>query len=658
MRTGGCTVQQALTAEAATVVKQAVTLARRRGHAQVTPLHVANTMLSSSAGLLRSACLRSHSHPLQCKALELCFNVALNRLPTTSSTSSSAMMGGGGGGPHPSLSNALFISLPLINFGSLSREEVEVKVGELRRLVKGCGGGGVVVYLGDMKWAAEYRASCGERVGRGGYYCPVEHVIMEVGRLACGGGGGGGEGWFCVLGIATYQTYMKCRVGNPSLEALWCLHPITIPAGGLGLSLNTHDSDLLQGQLRSKRSIDGSNWSLIRDEELACCKDCSAKFDMEIRYLANGTSNHGSTTTTTSSTTASSLPSWLQLYKQENNDTRSTTTTNDKDSLQVRDLCKKWNSICNSLHNHHHKTLNFPVIISPSTSSISSHDHQFLGFHHRHTSASSTDTMEMDHHHHPTNYKELSAENLNSLSDSLERVVPWHANLAPDIAGAVLRRRSGLTRRRAAREDTWLFFLGGDMEAKEKACGELARLVFGSRSKLVLIGLGPSASSSSTTRADSSENGPNKRSRRSDAVDRLLERFTEEVQGDPRRVFLLEEVEQLDHHCRLSLRRSMEEGRVGEAPLGDAIVVLSCEGFDSRSRTCSPTSCMKEKSGDVGGGGEEEGVSGCISLDLNLSIVEEEEKEVIVEDVWFDDDVGLLEAVDGSFFFKLREDHL
>ncbi|KAJ6756125.1 PROTEIN SMAX1-LIKE 3 [Salix purpurea] len=85
MRAGGCTVQQALTAEAASVIKQAVTLARRRGHAQVTPLHVANTMLSASTGLLRTACLQSHSHPLQCKALELCFNVALNRLPTSTS---------------------------------------------------------------------------------------------------------------------------------------------------------------------------------------------------------------------------------------------------------------------------------------------------------------------------------------------------------------------------------------------------------------------------------------------------------------------------------------------------------------------------------------------------------------------------------------------
>ncbi|PKA66816.1 Chaperone protein ClpB1 [Apostasia shenzhenica] len=86
MRAGSCAVHQSLTLEAAAVVKQAVSLARRRGHAQVTPLHVASAMLSSSPGLLRSACTQSHSHPLQCKALELCFNVALNRLPAASSS--------------------------------------------------------------------------------------------------------------------------------------------------------------------------------------------------------------------------------------------------------------------------------------------------------------------------------------------------------------------------------------------------------------------------------------------------------------------------------------------------------------------------------------------------------------------------------------------
>ncbi|KAB1225431.1 Chaperone protein ClpB1 [Morella rubra] len=102
MRAGLCSIQQGLTAEAVSTVKQAVSLAKRRGHAQVTPLHVASAMLATSTGLLRRACLQSHSHPLQCKALELCFNVALNRLPA--STPSPLL------GPHylhPSFSNAL-----------------------------------------------------------------------------------------------------------------------------------------------------------------------------------------------------------------------------------------------------------------------------------------------------------------------------------------------------------------------------------------------------------------------------------------------------------------------------------------------------------------------------------------------------------------------
>jgi ATP-dependent Clp protease ATP-binding subunit ClpA len=84
MRSGGCAVQQKLAGDAAAVMRQAVSLARRRGHAQVTPLHVASAVLLDAGGLLRAACLRSRatSPPLQCKALELCFNVALNRLAT------------------------------------------------------------------------------------------------------------------------------------------------------------------------------------------------------------------------------------------------------------------------------------------------------------------------------------------------------------------------------------------------------------------------------------------------------------------------------------------------------------------------------------------------------------------------------------------------
>jgi hypothetical protein len=121
MRAGAYTIHQSLTAEAAAVLKLALGLAWRRGHAQVTPLHVAFALLAtgpspppfSSAhayGLLKRACQRSH--PLQCRALELCFNGALNRLPTTASSApgpssfASSLIQ-----PSPTLSNALVAAL-------------------------------------------------------------------------------------------------------------------------------------------------------------------------------------------------------------------------------------------------------------------------------------------------------------------------------------------------------------------------------------------------------------------------------------------------------------------------------------------------------------------------------------------------------------------
>ncbi|KAJ0263011.1 hypothetical protein HA466_0034490 [Hirschfeldia incana] len=93
MRADLLTIQQTLTPEAATVLNQSIAEATRRNHGHTTPLHVAATLLSSSSGFLRQACIKSHpnsSHPLQCRALELCFSVALERLPTTTTTTTSS----------------------------------------------------------------------------------------------------------------------------------------------------------------------------------------------------------------------------------------------------------------------------------------------------------------------------------------------------------------------------------------------------------------------------------------------------------------------------------------------------------------------------------------------------------------------------------------
>ncbi|CAN8301514.1 unnamed protein product [Cochlearia groenlandica] len=108
MRAGLSTIQQTLTPDAATVLNQSISEASRRNHGQTTPLHVAATLLASPTGFLRRACIRSHpnsSHPLQCRALELCFSVALERLPTSAAATTANQAN------DPPISNALMAAL-------------------------------------------------------------------------------------------------------------------------------------------------------------------------------------------------------------------------------------------------------------------------------------------------------------------------------------------------------------------------------------------------------------------------------------------------------------------------------------------------------------------------------------------------------------------
>ncbi|KAJ4970838.1 hypothetical protein NE237_003937 [Protea cynaroides] len=800
MRTGGCTLQQALTADAANIVKQAVNLAKRRGHAQVTPLHVANTMLSSSTGLLRTACLQSHSHPLQCKALELCFNVALNRLPA--STSSPIL---GHHSHHPFLSNALvaafkraqahqrrgsienqqqpllavkveieqliisilddpsvsrvmreagfsstqvksnveqavsleicsqnlpvsttnkpsketnlllssspsspfdqvrnedvmividtlmhkrstvivgeclvsieglvrgvmdkvekgdvpealrdvqFINLPLFPFGHLSKEDVEQKLVELRGLLKSCVGRGAVFYLGDLKWAAEIRAtSCSIDQGRS-YYCPVEHMIMELRRLVCGIESG--RHW--LLGIATFQTYMRCRIGNPSLQAIWNLQSLTIPAGSLSLSLNS-DSDS-QSKFRSKRSEDGSGCPLLESgmekQLLTCCVDYSARFDNEARGRASSSYNDS----TTSSNTPS-LPSWLKRYKEENK----RLIRSEQDCIQVRDLCQRWHSVDSSLdhqypnmHQTHH---GWPIIAEPKQSWREHHiwisdnivdeglePNPNPNPSSTPNSGSPSDAMEMEYHH---RFKEINAENLKTLCNALEEKVPWQKEIIPEIASTILQCRSGLVRRKGRsrysepNEDTWLFFHGVDVDGKEKIARELASLVFGSQTHFISLGL--------SSFSDSTDHDFRNKRTRDESSCSYLERFAEAVCSNPHRVFLVEDIEEVDFRSQLGIKRAIERGRVTNSNgdqflLHDAIVILSCESFSSRSRACSPP--VKQKSGETD---REEETSPCVSLDLNLSIEEDEN----VDDDQSIDDIGLLEAVDRRIIFKLPD---
>lgn len=125
MRADLSTIQQTLTPEAAAALARAMDEAGRRRHGQTTPLHVAAALLAAPAGLLRQACARAASaagagggggaaagagagaHPLHCRALELCFSVALDRLPAAAAAAAAAH----GAGASPPVSNALVAAL-------------------------------------------------------------------------------------------------------------------------------------------------------------------------------------------------------------------------------------------------------------------------------------------------------------------------------------------------------------------------------------------------------------------------------------------------------------------------------------------------------------------------------------------------------------------
>ncbi|KAL0738244.1 hypothetical protein Bca4012_014454 [Brassica carinata] len=680
MKAGGCTVEQALTPEAANVVKQSMGLARRRGHAQVTPLHVASTMLSAPTGLLRTACLQSHTHPLQCRALELCFNVALNRLPTSTGSPMdedvmnvidnlvdkrkrnfvivgeclatvekvvrSVMEKVDKKDVPEALKNVKFITLSFSSFGEPSRSDVEHKLKELETLVRSCVGKGVILNLGDLNWFVESRtkSSLMCNTNNDNNYCAVEHMIVEIGKLARGLLMVD-HGRFWLMGLATSQTYVRCKSGQPSLESLWSLTTLTIPTTSSSLRLSL----VSERELEVKKSESLPLHLHSSEDQLSFCEECSVKFEEEARFLRCKNNN--------SNVNTAVLPAWLQQYKKENQNSH-----NDSDSK--KELVVKWNTICHAIHNRPSlKTLTLSSSFSGSTQPSSTPHHlqtngdsvtpdafplrvflpELLSSNPNSTvnsEASSSDGMEVEHA--SSRFKEMNAENLAVLFDALHSKVPWQMDIISEIAKTVLKCRSGSSTRtinggKDVKEDTWMFFQGLDVEAKEKIARELAKLVFGSQDSFVSICLS----------SFSSKDLRNKRSRDEQNWS-YIERFSEAVWSDPNRVFLVEDIEEADYLSQKGFRRAIERGRVcnssgEEALLRDAIVILSCERFSSRSKACSP---LVNEISDGSDQSEDKNVVTCVALDLNLSL----DDDVCEEESC--DEISLLEAVDARFEFK------
>ncbi|KAG6495784.1 protein SMAX1-LIKE 3-like [Zingiber officinale] len=693
MRTGGGILQHGLTPAAAAVVGKAVFLARRRGHAQVTPLHVATAMLNAG-GPLRAACLLSLSHPLRCNALDLCLNVALNRLPAshhdrllpslsnalvaafkraqaqhrrgsaaatdTSSAAPATLLAvkieldhlvvsilddpsvsrvmreagfcstqvklnlqqsaaktrpnspkanrddeirvmealiskerrnlvvvgecldaidavvravihrvqNGGDDVPEALKNAQLITLPLSSFKNTTKSNFDQKIAELRELFRDSSvRTGLVLYLGDLQSITEKnRAINGDA---------VEQVIMEI-RSLIFNEINTRRVW--LMGIATYQTYMSCKVGCPSLEALLGLHPLTIPAISLELSLN-FDS--------------GSGFNCEEEAQ-------------SINLHSNNFFNYYSVASST-------LPSpWHQHYKC------SSASPHDEDSSSSNSSISSFDQL--------------PLSLLPNRQSLQSSPVSMFNKSNP-NSCTSSSTMEIEY---LPKFKEFNGENWKILSDALEKKLPWQQETVAEIASTVLRSRSGMVRRKGKQETTWLLFQGEDVEGKRRIAEELASLIFCSQSNFASIGL------NNSRLVDVGDvHSPCKKRPRFEENESCLDRLFQSINENPHRIILIEEdIEQLDHQTQMGLKDAMEGGKLRsncgvEVSLSDAIIILtSRKGF-------------KHKSSGINE--HEKEVNSHLSLDLHLSTVVYHDN---TQDYVSFDRVGLSESVDGVFSFN------
>ncbi|AEC08329.1 Double Clp-N motif-containing P-loop nucleoside triphosphate hydrolases superfamily protein [Arabidopsis thaliana] len=111
MPTPVTTARQCLTEETARALDDAVSVARRRSHAQTTSLHAVSGLLTMPSSILREVCISraAHNTPyssrLQFRALELCVGVSLDRLPSSKSTPTTTVE------EDPPVSNSLMAAI-------------------------------------------------------------------------------------------------------------------------------------------------------------------------------------------------------------------------------------------------------------------------------------------------------------------------------------------------------------------------------------------------------------------------------------------------------------------------------------------------------------------------------------------------------------------
>ncbi|CAA6671047.1 unnamed protein product [Spirodela intermedia] len=575
MRAGLSTIQQTLTPEASSVINQSISEAARRRHSQTTPLHVAAALLASPAGVFRQACVSSHPsscHPLQCRALELCFSVSLDRLPAASASS------GGAAVEQPPISNALVAALKRAQAhqrrGCPEQQQqplLAVKV-ELEQLI--------VSILDDPSVSRVMREAS--------FSSPAVKTMIQQSLVL--------SAHFPVAASTSFQPAGDAIAGG----LLFSLSPSTANTGSLLLP-PASQNPYLNPRLPQKQGSNGNvverilqvlrkrkkrNPILVGDrhpaellEEILQRIERRETGDVAVITLENYLASDGSQTPLKLDELGNSIDAILR--------DRSGGVAGDGVVLNLGDLrwlvespgCGIGDSTGSSLVPHRQKiVLQSGREVVAEMAKLLRHFAEDSGGKVWLIGTASCATYLRCQVYHPSMEKDWDLQALPIAAgetgdfgqlgpDSLKRIfkglsvkVTWQREAASLVAAAVVQCKSDGGKRR---RDVWLLFLGHDRMGKKKMAEALAELVTGAAPIFVPLG------------GDSPEERGGADLRGKTALDGVAQA----VRRNPSSVIVLEDIDRADLLIQKYLKQAMERGRLldshgREVPLGDAIFIL------------------------------------------------------------------------------------
>ncbi|KAK2646221.1 hypothetical protein Ddye_021416 [Dipteronia dyeriana] len=474
----------------------------------------------------------------------------------------------------------------------MKKEDVEMNLNELKRKVDALtsAGGGAIIYTGDLKWTVDHQENCssGDQIS---YYSPVNHLVAEIARLVSDFNTSNSKVW--LVATASFQTYRRCQMKEPPLEIQWGLQAVSVPSGGLGLSLHAssvHDSRLSFSQNSSPvRETKLFTCKEEEDNKLNCCAECTSNYENEAQLFKSGQQKP--------------LPPWLQSHTAAN--------ANQKDELV--ELKRKWYRLCHSLHQgiRHTQSLigksysyasSYPwwptqSTIFPDSNSISFKESALKHNNSPHSvpkfrRQQSCSTIEFNfgnstHKLQGSDRDQPSLDSLktdegkevkitlalgssvfsdsgnsekvengreiqeNDLSKALQETVPWQCETIPSIVDSLIESKS-------IKKETWLLIQGNDTTGKKRLALAIAELVLGSADLLFCINM----------------------SKRNDDANQFSELFIQNLKSHEKLVVLVEDVHLADSKFMKLLADRFGESR--EEKSGQIIFILA-KGGDSSS---------------------------------------------------------------------------